>query len=1184
MDSRATALAKLVLGYLKSEKCKSAYNEFLQNSACFQRYSSSQSKYIATRYIGLTLEDIFIQYSDLSQIIQGRLEATNYYNEQHPNENLVDQLQYLLSNGPSSRPSTPGLSSQRSFRDEVSPHRSDVDTTQSDALPGNSPVEKYSSSKRKSGNRHGWKALATSSPSSSFEVQTSDIINTEVLAESLLENKEFHEKIAQTINKVVERQFDSTVKEVIQETERDPIFDKILEEIVGTSTNNEMSKEIGSHNMMTRCIGSPCTSLDNEKEKMSNSEEISPAKVQKPNKEKHNSNSKCTTLPDNPLNCTPQLPGSEQVANLENYFLAVPTTPSIPNPFYLNTMTSLLIPPIATVVVNKPPQSSAFITEQDIMKMPVILNDDRNIAANPTGSVGEKENVSPKTPAVPKVGASPKELQEFFKNYRPDETKELSTVKKTGLKRVIYPKLPNKPQNSTKKIDNLPETISTNTATSTAANDKECTNKNSSSDMKSKTPLSDATKKPTPKSSSHIRSLNFTTPPKSNFSQKPPDSEAKKVVKTLFEKSKPYAWDSDLREIVKSDLPLTKRAAVKKKPLKRGRKPKTAKSEKPPEPEKIPENSEPPGNSNENEPISSKETIVDKEEQFITPVTVKEPVVVVNPTKAVCNITSMLETPYKSDQHPKTPGVATPMNFNDDGTPFTKMLDANLNGVDINSIETPSLLNTPGFPPITPNIDMLSPYPNRPTDYSTGSSYYQPSDSEQNKMLEAEVRQVEKNYSELTINLIDHTKYFNKNIIGKKNLNLLKDDLSDCSQDSNENMEDSSWCGKESNDTVIFKKKTETPKKFYSLRKRVKKVESANKKPAKKDKKPPAAACPVPKQSPIEEDKTKSKKPDQSPSKEELAEQFSLARELEKKRLKMVNSLKEANETSSKVKKQTNGKFKIKPIAKVFTSKASKKRKRNQEMIRTVMNDLRTSDDSELDLSLSENESAEIDEKDLDKSKTFKTVSDVEAQNLIDGLKERGIHLMQNKSPKKQLVDNKEVLSSSQILESEEREIFDTFTTDECISIVYDGKNKAGSSAVDKPKASESDQTEFIGKIYLERIDKEVDIHLKQTDFFSLLDVVPKPGNTSPAATVQSDEIKKATNKPDSKASEDLTSSTSTRKEKIEENSPNKSRKRRFSDDSESEKTCTKMLKSLDLDSFLNIIHQEKEKETKPKK
>lgn len=60
------------------------------------------------------------------------------------------------------------------------------------------------------------------------------------MANTLLENKEFHEKIAQTINKVAEKQYrmsselDQTIKTVVKETEADPIFDKILEEIIGT--------------------------------------------------------------------------------------------------------------------------------------------------------------------------------------------------------------------------------------------------------------------------------------------------------------------------------------------------------------------------------------------------------------------------------------------------------------------------------------------------------------------------------------------------------------------------------------------------------------------------------------------------------------------------------------------------------------------------------------------------------------------------------------------------------------------------------------------------------------------------------------------------------------------------------------------------------------------------------------
>lgn len=59
------------------------------------------------------------------------------------------------------------------------------------------------------------------------------------MAQTLLENKELPEKIAQTINKVAEKkhristELNETIQTVVKETAQDPIFDRILEEIIG---------------------------------------------------------------------------------------------------------------------------------------------------------------------------------------------------------------------------------------------------------------------------------------------------------------------------------------------------------------------------------------------------------------------------------------------------------------------------------------------------------------------------------------------------------------------------------------------------------------------------------------------------------------------------------------------------------------------------------------------------------------------------------------------------------------------------------------------------------------------------------------------------------------------------------------------------------------------------------------
>ncbi|XP_017780874.1 PREDICTED: uncharacterized protein LOC108565774 isoform X1 [Nicrophorus vespilloides] len=118
---------------------------------------------------------------------------------------------------------------------------------------------------------------------------------------------------------------------------------------------------------------------------------------------------------------------------------------------------------------------------------------------------------------------------------------------------------------------------------------------------------------------------------------------------------------------------------------------------------------------------------------FATPEALKTVVTeAAKPISAGRNIMPILETPYKEGICPKTPG-RTPMSTVE--TPFTKVFNEQMEGIDISSIQTPQL--TPF--PITPFIHGETPYSNRPTDYSTSSSYYQPSDTEQNKSLELQI-------------------------------------------------------------------------------------------------------------------------------------------------------------------------------------------------------------------------------------------------------------------------------------------------------------------------------------------------------------------------------------------------------------------------------------------------------------
>lgn len=232
------------------------------------------------------------------------------------------------------------------------------------------------------------------------------------------------------------------------------------------------------------------------------------------------------------------------------------------------------------------------------------------------------------------------------------------------------------------------------------------------------------------------------------------------------------------------------------------------------------------------------------------------------------NVTPLLETPIKLDVCPKTPGFFSPVNTTD--TPLTRVLKEQLQGVDISTIPTPKFPVTPKFP-FTPGIEDFC-YPNRPTDYSSSSSYYLPSDtesksleqilSEETRRLEnipptpakmevekvsgeekvhilneiripAEVVQDPEQLHETNKAIADKMKTMGNNVIGRKNLSLVKsvDQNSSSSSSSSEGSSSSSSTGEsddswtaEGNNTVLPK----PPSSVRSLRSRKTEVKSNN--------------------------------------------------------------------------------------------------------------------------------------------------------------------------------------------------------------------------------------------------------------------------------------------------------------------------------------------------------------------
>lgn len=257
---------------------------------------------------------------------------------------------------------------------------------------------------------------------------------------------------------------------------------------------------------------------------------------------------------------------------------------------------------------------------------------------------------------------------------------------------------------------------------------------------------------------------------------------------------------------------------------------------------------------------ASKRTLIDSTDGPSSSKAVPETPKVPNnnpPSATKRNIIPLLETPVKHDFPPKTPSFLSPINVSD--TPFTKVLKEQLCGVDLTTIPTPKF-------PVTPNL-ALTPlddgYANRPTDYSSSSSYYLPSDNEYNsKSLEKVMieechrlenkpvtpgKQLDECDKPKEINVLnevripppvedptkdeelhnthkaiaDKMKTLSNNVIGRKNLNLVKPSsgLSSCSSDSDSSEYSDIEEEECSNKTVILNAAEENSKR-YSLRAR----------------------------------------------------------------------------------------------------------------------------------------------------------------------------------------------------------------------------------------------------------------------------------------------------------------------------------------------------------------------------
>ncbi|XP_063907156.1 proteoglycan 4-like [Zophobas morio] len=666
-------IAALVLGYLRREKLSDAVDAFL-NSCSYLHESDEKikmGKYFVTRVGGLTLVDYLEEYSEIYAIVQARIEETDCY-ERYDRPTLVQQLLFLLDQEqPNLATSTPVMSAP-----------CELEATPAHELPGNSSIDSDGSLPKTPKKRN---------PKNKCK-EKEDVVELEVLTQSLLEKHELHEKIAETINTVMNtpevakpvtdehisagasKELDAVIKTVIQRTEEDPLYNKLIDEIIGQNfcpTNCENQKK------SVPC-STPTTSLTVD-------DPPAPTPPSDPMDDHNNDairsiieaaqNTDPPPAPPQPESAAPSKTESQPNGevyvfdgNLDTYLKTSGVTNTInSNPVFFNPGGLIVVPPPDPTkqfyIVNNQPlikmNVPTVVTEKELMSMPtVIVSDENPSCAKRTKSKTKGED-----------GAAKSKVTE-------------------GLL-VPSPR------------DNVVVT----------------------------------------RQASHVRNLDFSTPSSRNEGAKP---------------KKKQSWDEDLRMLVGG--------CKDKSPLKKKR-PTTAKK-KPKKPDDKP-------------PLDEK---VDDPENL------------------------SLLTPVK-DAVPKTPGApdAAADTSNLHCTPFTAVLEEQLQGVDINSLPTPNIPITPGFT-LTPG-EVLGPN-QRLTDYSTSSSYYQPSDSEQKTMTDLieESKQLDTlsptkpNISILSNVVIEKSK---NNGIGKKNLSLIKRTLSSSSSESESDLETTA---ESTNKTVICKK------------------------------------------------------------------------------------------------------------------------------------------------------------------------------------------------------------------------------------------------------------------------------------------------------------------------------------------------------------------------------------------
>ncbi|KAK5650070.1 hypothetical protein RI129_001099 [Pyrocoelia pectoralis] len=400
MEFRSQDIAQLVLGYLKEIRCKKAFMELLYNSHYLQEAADNYRKsgFIITRVAGLSLIEYLKEYAAVYTIVQERLEASEYYRENHPpRSSLVKQILYLLDNGCiQSRTSTP-------IQDRPTPLTSDnipsevynVQDTSGEAHKsldrisiGTTPINRLHNN-----SYQGSSILCKSNDNSKETVSTCDKSTStdnevdpkekshekceEIFTNTFLENVELIEKLADNINKEVSSKCSveldsSAIESIVQRTETDPILVQLISELIDPEnvteidvSSEECNKSTADENPSNLSIPvsrknmTPTSMIDNSvKRRLRSTTKLQSHKprdslIDDQNNDAVESIIAASFLSENQNFDSTSCPKSGELllttAQCHNHNPAIYTTPTDTNTVYTNTGNVLMIQPSANV-------------------------------------------------------------------------------------------------------------------------------------------------------------------------------------------------------------------------------------------------------------------------------------------------------------------------------------------------------------------------------------------------------------------------------------------------------------------------------------------------------------------------------------------------------------------------------------------------------------------------------------------------------------------------------------------------------------------------------------------------------------------------------------------------------------------------------------------------------------------